>query len=136
MIHSSSVGSYRSPCFVYNFFRNVYFFFMGSDPGVYLLSDGNVPMDNNYAEQAIRPFTIGRKNFVMIESSNGAKASAILYSLVETAKANMINTFEYFNLLLTEIPQHMDDKDLRFIDDLLPWSPRVQKECPSRHKKS
>lgn len=100
------------------------------------LSDGNVPMDNNYAEQAIRPFTIGRKNFVMIESSNGAKASAILYSLVETAKANMINTFEYFNLLLTEIPQHMDDKDLRFIDDLLPWSPRVQKECPSRYKKS
>ena len=68
------------------------------------LSDGNVPMDNNYAEQAIRPFTIGRKNFIMIESSNGAKASAILYSLVETAKANMINTFEYFNLLLTEIP--------------------------------
>ena len=100
------------------------------------LSDGNVPMDNNYAEQAIRPFTIGRKNFVMIESSNGAKASAILYSLVETAKANMINTFEYFNLLLTEIPQHMDDKDLRFIDDLLPWSPRVQKKCPSRYKKS
>ena len=100
------------------------------------LSDGHVPMDNNYAEQAIRPFTIGRKNFVMIESSNGAKASAILYSLVETAKANRINTFEYFNLLLTEIPQHMDDRDLRFIDDLLPWSPRVQKECPSRYKKS
>ena len=46
------------------------------------LSDRNIPMDNNYAEQAIRPFTIGRKNFVMIESSNGAKASAILYSLV------------------------------------------------------
>ena len=84
------------------------------------LSDGHVPMDNNYAEQAIRPFTIGRKNFVMIESSNGAKAGTILYSLVETAKANMINTFEYFNLLLTEIPKHMDDKNLRFIDDLLP----------------
>ena len=50
------------------------------------------------------PFTIDRKNFIIIESSNGAKASAILYSLVETAKANMINTFEYFNLLLTEIP--------------------------------
>lgn len=100
------------------------------------LSDGNVPMDNNYAEQAIRPFTIGRKNFVMIESSTGAKASAILYSLVETAKANMLNTFEYFNLLLTEIPQHMDDKDLMFIDDLLPWSPRIRKECPSRYKKT
>ncbi|MEJ8775816.1 transposase domain-containing protein, partial [Blautia sp. HCN-1074] len=73
---------------------------------------------------------------VLIESSNGAKASAILYSLVETAKANTINTFEYFNLLLTEIPQHMEDKDLSFIDDLLPWSSRVQKECPSKYKKS
>lgn len=46
----------------------------------------------------------------------------------------MINAFEYFNLLLTEIPQHMDDKDLRFIDDLLPWSPRVQKEWMTYNK--
>ena len=50
-----------------------------------------------------------------INHYNGVKASAILYSLVETAKANMINTFEYFNLLFAEIPQHMDDK----ISDLL-----------------
>lgn len=56
--------------------------------------------------------------------------------MLKDAKANMINTFEYFNLLLTKIPQHMDDKDFKFIDDLLPWSPRVQKECPSRYKKS
>ena len=100
------------------------------------LSDGDVPMDNNYAEQAIRPFTIGRKNFVLIESSNGAKASAILYGLVETAKANMVNTYKYFDLLLTEIPKHMDDKNLEFLDELLPWSERVRKECPSRFKKS
>ena len=63
----------------------------------------------------------------MIESSNSAKASAILYRLVETTKANMANTFEYFNLLLTEIPQHIDDKDL-------PWSPSVHKECPADTK--
>ena len=100
------------------------------------LSDGNIPMDNNYAEQAIRPFTIGRKNFVLIESSRGANASAILYSLVETAKANNLNTFEYFNLLLTEIPKNVDDRNLRFLDDLLPWSPRVQSECPNLYKKS
>ena len=82
------------------------------------------------------PEYTGRKNFVLIESSNGAKASAILYSLVETAKANGLNTFEYFNLLLTEIPQHMDDNDLSFLDGLLPWSPKVQKACPSKYKKS
>lgn len=66
-------------------------------------------MDNNYAEQAIRPFTIGRKNFVLIESSNGARASAMIYSLVETAKTNQLNVYEYFELLLTEIPKHMND---------------------------
>jgi transposase len=100
------------------------------------LSDGNIPMDNNYAEQAIRPFTLGRKNFVIIESDNGAKASAVLYSLAETAKANELNTYKYFELLLSELPKHMDDKNLRFIDDLMPWSPRVQRECPSQYKKS
>lgn len=93
-------------------------------------------MDNNYAEQAIRPFTIGRKNFVLIESSNGARASAMIYSLVETAKTNQLNVYKYFELLLTEIPKHMNDTSLDFIDDLLPWALSVQKTCPSRFKKS
>lgn len=97
-------------------------------------NDGNIPMDNNYAEQAIRPFTIGRKNFVLIESSNGARASAMIYSLVETAKANHLNVYQYFELLLTEIPKHMNDTSLDFIDDLLPWTPSVQETCPSRFK--
>ena len=100
------------------------------------LADGDVPMDNNYAEQAIQPFTIGRKNFVCIESSTGAKASAITYSLVETAKANHLNVYEYFELLLTEIPKHMNDTDLSFLDELLPWSSYIQERCPSRYKKS
>ena len=73
-------------------------------------------MDNNCAEQAIRPFTIGRKNFVIIESDRGAKASAVLYSLAETAKANNLNTYKYFELLLSELPKHMDDTNLKFLD--------------------
>lgn len=77
-------------------------------------------MDNNYAEQAIRPFTVGRKNFVLMESSNGAKASAMIYSIVETAKANQLNVYQYLELLLTKIPKHMDDNNIRFMDDLLP----------------
>lgn len=100
------------------------------------LDNGDVPMDNNSAEQAIRPFTLGRKNFVLIESDNGAKASAMIYSLVETAKANNLNPYKYFELLLTEIPQHMDDKDLNFLDDLLPWTDRVQEECQNLIKNS
>ena len=60
----------------------------------------------------------------------------LLYTsrLVETTKANMANTFEYFNLLLTEIPQHIDDKDLIFVENFLPWSPSVHKECPADTK--
>ena len=62
-----------------------------------------------------------------MESDNGAKASAMLYSLVETARANGVNTYQYLELLLTEIPKHMDDNNLKFLDQLLPWSPRVQR---------
>ena len=100
------------------------------------LTDGKIPMDNNYAEQAIRPFTIARKNFVLMESDHGAKASAMIFSIAETAKANSLNTYEYFEHLLSEIPKHQNDKDLKFLDDLLPWSKTVQKKCPSRFKKS
>ena len=100
------------------------------------LADGNIPMDNNPAEQAIRPFTVGRKNFVLINTDHGAKASAILYSLVETAKANHLNPYKYFETLLTVIPQHMDDKNLRFLDALLPWSPLIQERCKSLNKNS
>lgn len=100
------------------------------------LSDGDVPMDNNPAEQAIRPFTIGRKNFVLIATDHGAKASAMIYSLIETAKANGLNTYKYLELLLTVIPNHMEDKDRKFLDALLPWSSLVQKECKSQSKKS
>ena len=91
-------------------------------------------MDNNIAEQAIRPFTVGRKNFVLIESDHGAKASAVLYSLVETAKTNCLNPYKYFEMLLTEIPNHMDEKVLGFLSDLLPWSDLIRKECASGKK--
>ena len=60
----------------------------------------------------------------------------MIYSLVKTAKANYLNVYEYFELLLTEIPQHMNDTDLSFLDNLLPWSPYIQEKCSSRYKKS
>ena len=100
------------------------------------LDNPRVPMDNNTAEQAIRPFTIGRKNFVVISSSNGAKASSVIYSIVETAKANNLNIYDYLELLLSEIPTHMDDKNLDFLDKLLPWSDFVQNKCSKSKLKS
>jgi len=60
----------------------------------------------------------------------------MIYSIVETAKANHLNTYEYLELLLTEIPKHMNDKNLNFLEELLPWSPMVQQKCPSRLKQS
>ena len=68
------------------------------------LEDGEVPMDNNAAEQSTRGFCIGKKNWVMIDTISGAKSSAIAYSIAETAKANNLKPYEYFNYLLTVIP--------------------------------
>ena len=93
------------------------------------LEDGNMPIDNNSCEQAIRPFTIGRKNFVLIDTISGAKASDIAYSIVETAKSNRLNIYEYLNYVLSEIPKHMNGSDLSFIDGLLPWSETLPAVC-------
>lgn len=93
------------------------------------LDHGDVPMENNAAEVAIRPFCIGKKNWVMSDTIHGAKASAIVYSIVETAKANDLKPYEYMKYLLEEIPKHMDDTSLDFLDDLLPWSKKLPKEC-------
>lgn len=82
-------------------------------------------MDNNASERAIRGFCIGKKNWEMIDTINGATSSAIIYSIAETAKANNLKPYEYFEYLLTQIPAHMDDKDRSFREDLLPWSPKL-----------
>ena len=89
------------------------------------LDDGEVPMDNNAAEQSIRGFCIGKKNWVMIDTVAGARSSAIIYSIAETAKANKLKPYDYFEYLLTEIPKHLDETDRCFLDDLLPWSPNL-----------
>lgn len=89
------------------------------------LEDGEVPMDNNASERAIRGFCIGKKNWEMIDTINGATSSAIIYSIAETAKANDLKPYEYFEYLLTEIPAHMEDTDRSFLEDFLPWSPKL-----------
>ena len=97
------------------------------------LEDGNIPIDNSATERAIRPFTIGRANWHIIDTIHGAEASATIYSLVETAKANNLKIYEYLKHLLTEIPKHMDEPNMDFLEDLLPWSKKLPAEC---HKKT
>ena len=83
------------------------------------LENGNYPIDNNPAERAIRPFTIGRKNWLFSKSQAGAKASANLYSLIETAKANDLNVYEYFRFIFKELPNVQSVED---VEALLPWN--------------
>lgn len=86
------------------------------------LEDGEVPIDNNASERAIRGFCIGKKNWEVIDTINGAKTSAIIYSIAETAKANNLKPYEYFKHLLEVILEHMEDTNKDFLEDLLPWS--------------
>jgi transposase len=74
------------------------------EPLTNYLKDGRIEIDNNAIENAIRPFAIGRKNFLFMGSPRGAKAGAILYSLIETCKANKIEPYQYFSTMLNRLP--------------------------------
>ena len=89
------------------------------------LDDGEVPIDNNASERAIRGFCIGRKNWEVIDTIRGAESSAIIYSIAETAKANKLKPYEYFEYLLTELSKYMDQTDRSFLENLLPWSSKL-----------
>jgi transposase len=79
------------------------------------VEDGNIPIDNNYIENAIRPFVIGRKNFLFAGSPRGADASATLYTLVETAKANGLEPWTYLNYLFEKLPAAKSEQALQVL---------------------
>ena len=90
--------------------------------------------DMRYGMDTLAAITLGRKNWVNMYSTRGAQSSAVLYSLVETAKANSLNVYEYFDYLLTELSAHADDPDPSFVEELLPWTKTTQEKCRSRKK--
>lgn len=92
------------------------------------LHDGHVNIDNNRAERAIKPFVIGRKAWLFSNSRGGAQASAILYSMVETAKANGLMPVDYLMMLFEQLPLLDDGDDL---DPLLPWQINADKNGQS-----
>lgn len=85
---------------------------------ILFLQDSRIPLDNNAAENAIRPFVIGRKNWLFSDTPRGAQASANLYSLIETAKANGIEPYSYLCRVFEELPKAKTEEDLKA---LLPW---------------
>ena len=94
----------------------------------YLL-DGRCTLSNNAAENAIRPFTVGRKNWLFSDTTKGAEASAAVYSIIETAKANGLNVFTYLEHLLMYMPGIEWQTYPEDLDDLMQWSKQVQAEC-------
>ncbi len=83
------------------------------------LEDGRLPIDNNATERAIRPFVIGRRNWLFADTPRGAAASANLYSLIETAKANSVEPYHYLRYIFTELPKA---NTLEQIESLLPFN--------------
>ncbi len=96
------------------------------------LTDGEVPIDNSASERSIRTFCIGKKNWVLIDSIRGAEASAVIYSISETAKLNNLSTYNYFCHLLTELPK-VAGKDGNIahvsLESLMPWSADLPEKC-------
>lgn len=86
------------------------------------LTNPIIPLDNNAAERSIRPFCLGKKNWVMIDTIQGAHASAIIYSIVETAKANDLKIYDYLKYLLEELPKYVTTTKSETPSKLFPWS--------------
>lgn len=102
------------------------------------LTDGEVPIDDSASERALRNFTIGRKNWVTINTIRGAKASAIIYSITETARANGLNTYYYIKYLLEQLVALVDEKgniEQSELEPLMPWSKTLPADCYSKRRK-
>lgn len=92
------------------------------------LEDGRCSLSNNLSENAIRPFTIGRKGWLFCDTPAGAEASAIVYSIVEMAKANNLNIYNYLNFLLRKRPSEIMDDDQQ-LELISPWSDEAKAKC-------
>ena len=91
------------------------------------LQDGRCELSNNRAERNAKSYAIGRKNSLFHTSVDGAVASSIIYSLVETAKANNLNVFQYIYTLLLYMPGYKEGSE--GIEQLLPWSDFIKEHC-------
>lgn len=92
------------------------------------LEDGRIPLTNSLAERTIRPFAVHRKNWLFADSVEGAKANAVYYSLIESAKINNLNIEKYIKYLLEEIPQLDNPSDEKALEKYLPWSKELPNE--------
>lgn len=99
------------------------------------MEDGRIPISNNLCESAIRPFATARRAWLFADTPKGAKASAVLYTLVESARANDLDIFEYLKYLLMEMPNNRHLEHPEVIEKYLPWSAELPEKCRLKHKK-
>ena len=97
----------------------------------YLLN-GMIPIDNLTTEISIRIIATGRKNWLFCNTPNGAVASAIIYSITQTAIANGLKPYEYLVHVFETIPIHYMGTNRDFIKDLMPWSEDIPENCKSK----
>jgi len=98
------------------------------------MEHGDVDISNNTAENAIRPFVVGRKNWLFYDTPKGAEAGAIVYTLVESAKANGLEPRRYLETLLEDLRWVGRSPDHDRLSKLLPWAPGIQKNCSLKNK--
>ena len=91
------------------------------------LDHGEIEISNNQVENAIRPIVVGRKNWLFCDTQAGANASVIVFTVLETAKANSLNPEAYLNHLLTVLPDRFTADPKASVDDLMPWAEEMQK---------
>ena len=101
----------------------------------HFLLDGRLELDNNRAERSIKPFVIGRKNWLFANTSRGANASAIIFSIIETAKENNLKPYNYLVFLFEQLP-NVDTSDQAVVDSLMPWSDALPENCRMPHKEN
>lgn len=99
------------------------------------LDNAEIPLDNNDAEISIKKFCVGKKNWQIADTKNGAEASGVLYSIAETAIANGLKPYYYFKYVLEEMILHQDGTDRSFLQDLLPWSEKLPSYCKAKTTK-
>ena len=93
------------------------------------LEDGRIELSTNRVENAIRPFVVGRRGWLFSDTAKGAKSSAIVYSIVETAKANKLNVYMYLVHIFSQMPGLDFKTDPALLDDFMPWSQKIPDYC-------
>ena len=99
-----------------------------------VLLDSKLVLSNNHAERAIKTLVIGRKNWLFSQSFEGAQSSAIILSLIETAKRNSLDPEKYIEYLLDKLPNEDTLTDKERLSAYLPWTKAVKKVCKTKEK--